>query len=262
MGHMTTTQLTEMTPADIDAELGRIWKAEQSSRLSLATYRKRAEKASGPVAAEYARIITKVEAEVTSLRSEAEPFEAEFTARGGWSRYFLVQNDGGHVHREMNCTTCYATTQFAWLPTLSGCDEAAMVAEYGEVACTVCFPNAPTYRGFGDGLSAIARYTAVEKAQRAAEKAGKDAAKAEKALVEPIRVGYDTLRTVVAARNYISGRTQDILIYTDSDGSGHPDQAEWEAGIALAEEALALKGWTPEQIEKVKANARKKVAAA
>ncbi len=61
----------------------------------------------------------------------------------GWSRFFLVTNVGGHIHRDMSCSTCFPTTQYAWLYELSGLTEAEAVAEYGEILCSVCFPSAP-----------------------------------------------------------------------------------------------------------------------
>ena len=76
------------------------------------------------------------------LKAEVAPFHAEYRRRP-WLRYFLVRQANGHVHREMNCTTCYYDTEYGWLTDLSDCDEAAMVKQYGEKACTVCFPNAP-----------------------------------------------------------------------------------------------------------------------
>lgn len=66
--------------------------------------------------------------------------QADYT---GWSRFFLVTNVGGHIHRDMSCSTCFPTTQYAWLHELSGLTEAEAVAEYGEILCSVCFPSAP-----------------------------------------------------------------------------------------------------------------------
>lgn len=64
--------------------------------------------------------------------------DAEYT---GWSRFFLVP--GGHIHSSMHCSTCYPTTEFGWLPELSGKSEAEAVAEQGALLCTVCYPSAP-----------------------------------------------------------------------------------------------------------------------
>jgi len=64
----------------------------------------------------------------------------------GWSRFFLVLNVGGHVHSSMNCSTCNngkQDTRFAWLPELSGLNEADAVADQGAILCTTCYPSAP-----------------------------------------------------------------------------------------------------------------------
>ena len=87
----------------------------------------------------------------------------------GWSRFFLVTNKGGHIHRSLICSTCRPTTRFGWLPELSGLSEADAVDEYGSILCSVCFPDAPVdwtngvnkkdaeARAFNDALAAIAR---------------------------------------------------------------------------------------------------------
>jgi hypothetical protein len=62
---------------------------------------------------------------------------------GGWTRFFLVKNNNGHIHRTMNCQTCFVTTQFGWLTDLSGLTEKEAVDAYGPLLCTVCFPSAP-----------------------------------------------------------------------------------------------------------------------
>lgn len=86
--------------------------------------------------------------ELAAIFIQEQPYTAEFERRGGWRRYFLVTNPGGHVHRGMQCSTCYATTAYRWLIDLADCDETAMVEQYGETACTVCFPDAPTMPGW------------------------------------------------------------------------------------------------------------------
>lgn len=87
---------------------------------------------------------------VASLRAEIKTLDAEFTRRGGWSRFFLVTNAGGHIHSSMDCSTCnkvtsrgWKPTSFAWLPDLSASTEAEAVEAHGAILCTVCFPSAP-----------------------------------------------------------------------------------------------------------------------
>lgn len=84
------------------------------------------------------------------LKGEITRLNHEFERRGGWSRFFLVTNTGGHIHSSMNCSTCnkftsrgLSQTKFAWLTELSGQSEEQAVAEKGAILCTVCFPSAP-----------------------------------------------------------------------------------------------------------------------
>lgn len=79
------------------------------------------------------------------LLGQTAPYQAEFKARR-WSRFFLVQNNGGHIHSSMDCSTCNKrgqATRFGWLPELSGKTEPEAVAEHGAILCTVCYPSAP-----------------------------------------------------------------------------------------------------------------------
>lgn len=80
--------------------------------------------------------------EHAAIRAEMEPLNEEYAAKR-WSRFFLVQNHGGHIHKDMNCSTCRITTEFGWLPTLSGLTEKDAVEEHGAILCTVCYPTAP-----------------------------------------------------------------------------------------------------------------------
>lgn len=241
---MTERPLSEQTPAEIDEVLAENWQRQAKVQYRLGSAwdtvrriagQRRTDYGQGPwdgsreAAVAYCEEhaneravmygttprealaeVSECEAELAALEEEAAPGEAEYRRRR-WNRYFLVTNTGGHVHRERNCSTCYVTTRYNWLPTLSGCDESAMVAEYGEMACTICFPGAPVMKGYGDGTSALARYGAEEKAQRKAEKDARAAAKAAKRLAEPVRVrntpnGYtDRIETIHAAKAWIKG---------------------------------------------------------
>lgn len=109
-----------------------------------------------------------VEALWPALLDAERPYNQEFSRRGGWRRYYLVMNSNGHLHRETNCSTCFPTTRYGWIVKLSGCDENTMVDEYGETACTVCFPDAPTLPGWA---ASIERREA-EKAARQCEHSG------------------------------------------------------------------------------------------
>jgi hypothetical protein len=237
----TTTETGTMSPAEIDRILEGIW----TKRIRAAG---RVEFYSGSGARSFraSEYLAEAQAEVAELDAAAAPYEAEFVARGGWRRYFVVNSSNGHVHRERNCSTYYATTTFGWIPELSGCDESAMVAEYGEMACTVCFPDAPTMRGFGDGTSALARLGDAERAARDAAKIERDAAKAAKTLDEPIRVSNwgwkntsetETISTVHAAKAKIKSYIDGAVDYPD-----HMTGALVETETRRLSEALAAKG--------------------
>jgi hypothetical protein len=62
----------------------------------------------------------------------------------GWNRCFWVQNSNGHIHKSMECATCYPSTRYAWLPDWSDRDEMEIIKAAGEKACSVCYPNAPS----------------------------------------------------------------------------------------------------------------------
>lgn len=106
------------------------------------------------------------------VMEEAKPFEEEYTRRGGWTRAFLVDNAGGHVHKSMHCSTCYPTTRFTWLPSYSGGTENTIVDDAGEKACTECYPSAP--------VETLNRPSRIESPERAAARIAKEKAKAEK----------------------------------------------------------------------------------
>lgn len=120
---------------------------------------------------------------------EARPYEAEFKARGGWTRAFLTTSANGHVHSSMQCSTCNRegnVTRFAWMTDYSGADEKTIVEDAGERACTTCYPSAPV-----DILSRPTKmFTPDEKrkqeerVQRAEAKAAREAKKIANALTE------------------------------------------------------------------------------
>ena len=84
--------------------------------------------------------------EEADARSAVRRYDAEFRARGGWSRFFLAQSSNGHIHSSTRCQTCNRmgkATSFGWLTDLSGASEAEAVEKCGPLLCTVCFPSAP-----------------------------------------------------------------------------------------------------------------------
>jgi hypothetical protein len=182
----TMTALTDRTPADIDQELADLYRQAQTAENSLKAanvqlhyalnerqqrqgYGRRPtwpttdaealellrakvadpEYQDVPWGTSPHKALERYEAAVLQLRAieaQAEPLNDEFQRRGGWSRFFTVQQHNGHIHSSMNCTTCNrgtSATQFGWNPELSGLSEAEAVAKLGPSLCTVCFPSAP-----------------------------------------------------------------------------------------------------------------------
>lgn len=159
--------------------------------------------------ADLAKVETDISAkvfEIATVSKEMEPLEAIY-AEHKWTRAFLVVGTGnGHVHRSMNCATCFPTTSFVWLPQYSGTEETLIVEDAGERACTVCYPSAPVSilsrpsRIFSDDE----RSAQAAREARVAAKTERDAKRAAKAptkdgrplVVNEVHVGYDgTVRT-------------------------------------------------------------------
>jgi hypothetical protein len=83
-------------------------------------------------------------AECAEINTQIDEMQAEYVARGRWSRFFLVTSSaGGHIHSSMSCHTCRFDTSFGWLPELSGKTEPDAVADQGAILCTACYPSAP-----------------------------------------------------------------------------------------------------------------------
>lgn len=105
--------------------------------------------------------------EIANLIKQIEQLDAVYR-QYYWSRFFLVTNNGGHIHSSMGCSTCRPSTMFVWLPQLSGLTEADAVAAQGEILCTVCYPSAPS--AWTSGTSIASRAAVVAKQAEAAAK--------------------------------------------------------------------------------------------
>jgi hypothetical protein len=185
------------TPAEIDTQLADLYRQESGARGRVASrvntiHRALGEKqdpwskrkgwpttdaealdkaraleaTSGQVAAALAAY-GKARAELDAILAKAEPLHAEYLRRGGWSRFFTVQQNNGHIHRSMNCQTCNRgvnATEFGWNPELSGLTEQEAVNALGPILCTVCFPSAP--------LSWTAGRTEVEDPSKCSNRTG------------------------------------------------------------------------------------------
>ena len=205
-----------------------------------------------------------------------------------WNRYFLVTNNNGHVHRGMGCSTCFADTEYAWLVELTDCDEDAMIDEFGEKACTVCFPDLRTH----PKIKAPGRRDREAQAARQAERDERANAKAAKRLAadEVFKTEYmrDRVETVAACKDVIrkavdtaeelkvimtpafavrwTGDSEQLARYIANvtDNLGRQQRDAQEAALVLLARERRHEGWgaTQAQIDKMIASKRKASAKA
>jgi hypothetical protein len=122
----------------------------------------------------------------------------------GWSRFFLVNNTNGHIHRSLNCSTCTFRTEFSWLPSLSGLTESDAVEAHGSILCTICYPSAPIEHTAGVNKAQEAS-KALRKLMKAPE------AKKVKAAVDKVR---DALYKVSSHERRITNAQEAISRYS------------------------------------------------
>ena len=165
-----------------------------------------------------------------------------------WNRAFLVKNANGHVHKSRSCSTCFESTEFAWLTDFSGADEAEIVEAAGEMACTVCYPSAPA-----EVLNRPSTIVNEEKVAKKAARAEREAKKAERdakrkaaaptasgePLLLPNRYGRDYMEEIKTERTAVSEwyGAVDYLGFTRDEAG----KDLLRNRMALIEEALAGK---------------------
>lgn len=147
------------------------------------------------------RLIADYEEKVEKFEAAQKVLAIAKSKYEGWSRFYLVMNVNGHIHSNMNCSTCFPTTQFAWVTSLSGLTEADAVAEQGEILCSVCFPTAPV--AWTNGENKIVK---AEKEARAAERAAKKAAK-----LAAICTGTGEIASLIVEKFERQGETVDYV---------------------------------------------------
>jgi len=120
--------------------------------------------------------INKCEKEIASLNVLIKEVNAAIKSlddiynQDPWTRAFLVINSNGHVHSSLNCSTCFPTTRYTWLVQYSNDDEATIVEDAGQDACTICYPSAPA-----ETLNRPSRIVTADKIAKAQAKAERDA---------------------------------------------------------------------------------------
>jgi hypothetical protein len=209
--------------------------------------------------ANYSDLTTRIDvvcAEITDL-------DAIYRAHH-WSRFYLVTNVGGHIHRAENCGTCYPTTEFAWQTHLSGRTDAEALADLGPRLCSICFPGAPVEHTNGE-LHA----TRQEREARAAERDTKRTAKQDKALAaalfegEPERyirnpdgIGSSSrIATIAQAKAFIKGS----YTWAIGEPAGYSHPSYPPAAVTAVAEALSARTGTP--VADLLADAKKKAEA-
>lgn len=229
-GSLAGKDLTRVHPKAIDTELARLYGegGKWSSYIGSITQHHARDQASDrqhgreprEMDASTQATLERYRAKLAEVEAEAAPLDGEFVRRGMWSRYFKVTNGNGHVHKSMHCSTCFPTTEFAWLYELAGKNEHEMVQAHGESACSVCFPSAPSeYEAMkaAGHVSHAQRASNAERDARNAERQRRAAAKAEKAIANPDgsplklsgRFG-DTIGSLVTARNKLVDTINDV----------------------------------------------------
>jgi hypothetical protein len=261
---MDATEITTATPAAIDAEILRLGNEVADlygRRNALSHQHGRAREAartggyySGKPLTELATLIERLEDQIVTLDGEIAPLNAEYSRRGGWTRYYLADSHDGHVHSSTECSTCHHghyCTGFYWLTSESDRTAQDVVAEAKDQACTTCFPWAPVTGQRG-------RYrtpTQIEAEQRAAEKAAKAAARKAAEITapdgQPLREAYVSttgelrfsgqIKTAVAAKRAALAAAFDLKWY----GTTHPDALAWEATVERCVAALAARDGVP-----------------
>jgi hypothetical protein len=205
-------------------------------------------------------------AAIARLEADAAPY-VDLYRQHHWSRFFLVLNSNGHIHRDTSCSTCYVTTEYAWLPALSGLTEADAVEAHGSILCSVCFPTAPVEWTNGESKD-----KAAARAERDAAKAERLAKKTAKALVPEdidggLVIGHggsrERLKTIAAAKAWLTDAFDWNSAYprTFSDGTvayHHPSYPP-ESVDLVAEVYAARIGSTPKaEIEAARKRAAKR----
>lgn len=257
----------EATPSDIDEKLADLWSRINRER-ELKRMRERdlthARRNIGRYGISESTIaqressIAQSEATLDALTDDAAPYENEYSRRGRWARYFRVVTSGeGHVHGSMSCHSCYPTTTYAWLPTLSGQGADEAVDSYGSEMCSHCFPGVlthPRYQSRG-------RVAEEALAIRAAEKAERDRIKAAKGITrpdgKPLKVGRgrypETIGSEVTAQRVLVERL--VTLRTELSNEGIERRiAEHEAfgrGVPTSEYRATLKERVEEASEDV-----------
>lgn len=212
--------------------------------------------------------------QIHALDDQIHVLNDVYLSRGAWPRAFLVTNSGGHVHKSMHCSTCFAPgydasgnlrrgTEFHWLTEHSGKSEDEIVDLAGERACTVCFKDAPvsTLNKPTQMFSEDEKRKAEEKIEREKAKEEKARKALEKAITpdgSPLAIpggGYPSpFKTEQAATTW----AVDKIMY-DRGFEYYAMDDQQREGVEIVKDAIGAKhGWTREEVD---AHLEKKIVA-
>jgi hypothetical protein len=200
--------------------------------------------------------IPEAEREAAEIEAKCAPYRAEWDKRHGWQRWLRVTNGNGHVHVNMNCTTCFVDTRWGLVPDLSGLNAKEMVEAVGEMACTVCFPWAPATKGWARTVAEredIKRANQLAKSRKTAEKEAKAIQDVDGGRLKD-QSGYQ-IETLNAAWRELTGAIDWVDSPIDANNTYLPKYKEF---IERVIPAIAKK--TGKSVDEVRAEATRKVA--
>lgn len=184
-----------------EADEGRLAKArerdpsEPGAALQIGAY----EKSVARLASEEGEAIEALRDAEAELSDHAEGYE-------GWSRFFLVTSNNGHIHSSMGCTTCFPSTSYNWVTELSGQSEEQAVEQLGEILCSKCFPSAPV--AWSEGTRKTDKAARVEQRRLAKTPEGK-AIKTKTDLVSRKTYAADSLKRDIDRAKDLEGHSDD-----------------------------------------------------
>jgi beta-glucosidase-like glycosyl hydrolase len=245
-----------ITPAENDVALAQLMNQEVEQYRIISAAENRLQWCGLDSIKKYEQEIEDAKQRILELQTEKIPYEQRYNDER-WSRYYLVTNGNGHVHTSTACSTCFITTSFAWLPDCSGMSEEELVAEFGERVCTVCCPSAPVTPGL------IGRRDREAQEAKAQEKAEKEAARLEKALLPDgsalkLKGGEGEPKTLIAGQRALSNQMESMIWY----GETHPFYKNWEENVEMLLVAISNKTGEPilDIRQKTQVKVEKKVA--
>jgi hypothetical protein len=252
------TELVTATPAEIDGEIAECEQimaqfamAIKNSERAITRARLDTLLTSGQreeMIAKYTSQIAELGDRRAEMSTRVGELHSEFRRRGGWTRYYLVDANNGHVHSSVSCSSCYLSTRYYWLTSESGRTAEDVVEQARAQACTVCFPWAPVTEQQGS-------YRTPSQAEADAKREVLEAKRAAKRValmwmpdgVTPLtetdsdgtRVfrSSSQVKTERAARNMALQSAKDLAFY----GVDHPMARGWAITLADCVAAIAAR---------------------